>query len=140
MFRTNKYVPIIAMSALAAPEFAQAIRAKTDSQWHLAMVPDDFGFDNGPSFMAQPRSPMGFGFSDPFFSGSNFGGLGGFGGNHFDDFAMPSFGSHMGDMMREAEQNMNGAHGNSWSSSSSQSYSSSIGADGKKHEKKSKMG
>ena len=99
MFRSNKYAPIIAMTALAASgpsSMTQAIRAKSENGWHLAMVPDGFGFDEGNRFISAPGRSMGFGFSeDPFFN-SNFG----FEGRHFNDFDMPSFGSHVPDMMK----------------------------------------
>lgn len=138
MFKNNKCASIIAIAALTASgpsQTAQAIRAKADAEWHLAMVPD--GFDAGNRFISAPGQSMGFGFSEEPMFNSNFG----FGGNHFGDMQMPSFGSHMGDMFRQMEQGPPaGTHGNSWSSSSSSSYSSEMGADGKKHERSSKQG
>ena len=132
MFRTKNYVPIIALTALA---HTQAIRTKADSQWHLAMIPDNY--DAGNSFISAPGQNMGFGFGDEPMSmfGSNFGSND---RHHFGEFEMPSFSSfpHLSDLMNQNP----GAHGNSMMSSSSSSYSSAMGADGKKHEKSSKAG
>lgn len=136
MFRNKKYTSLVVIAALTASnQEAMAVRVKSDSQWHLAMVPDSFG---GDSDFMMSRPPTHFGFADPF--GDNFGSFGGFGG--FDDFPrMPSFGSEMGDMMRRAQEGgaMN-KNGQSYSSSSSSSYSSSMGEDGKRHEKSSRSG
>lgn len=83
----------------------------------MAMVPDALEQNN---FISAPGRTIGFGF-DPFVS--SFGA--GFGG--FNDFPMPQF----SDMMAREDEGANG--GQSYSSSTSSSYSSSMGEDGKKH-------
>lgn len=131
MLKNTKYATLVAIAALTAGGRHEvgAMKVKSGSEWHLAMVPDAFEHNN---FISSPGRSLGFGLSDPFGSGpSDFG----FGGG-FNDFPkMPSF----GDMMRRSEQNGD-TNGQSYSTSSSSSYSSSIGADGKKHEKSSKQG
>lgn len=138
MLSNKKYATIVAIAALTASrQEVRAIRAKADSEWHLAMVPDGFSNYGNNNFISAPGRNLGFGFGDPF--ASNFGA--GFGG--FDDFSMPhipSFGGAMQDMMRRAEEDGASGNGPSYSSSSSSSFSSSVDADGKRHEKKSKSG
>ena len=128
MFRNKQYATLAAIAALTATKHeAGAVRVKSDSQWHLAMVPD--GLDRN-SFMSAPVS---FGFAPSPIFGGGFGGL--------EDFqSMPVVGGSLKDMMHQAEERGAAQGGQSYSSSSSSSYSSSIGEDGKRHEKSSKAG